>query len=79
MTEVSEFVRVVSTVARVTSVDEENEDFPLVEVVKPSGRRGVYRLSTIGRQRDQGKAAEKYRSMGGEVRSLRDGSCDPSR
>jgi hypothetical protein len=65
--EVGEYIRVLSTVARVVSVDEDSEEFPLVEVVKPSGRHGVYRLGSIGRVRDQGEAAERFRKMGGEV------------
>ena len=61
-----EYVRVVSMVARVVSVDVESEEFPIVEVVKPSGRRGVYRLCALGRVRDQGEAAERFRRMAGE-------------
>ena len=67
--EAGDYVRIVSLVVRVVSVDEESEEFPLVEVVKPSGRHGVYRLGTVGRVRDQGNAAERFRAMGGEVGS----------
>ena len=65
--EPGEFVRVASMVVRVTSVDGGSEEFPLVEVLYPSGRKGAYGLATIGRVRDQGQAAERYRAMGGEV------------
>ena len=62
-----DYVRVVSMVARVISVDVESEDYPLVEVVKPSGRTGVYRMGTLGGVRDQGAAAERFRKMGGSM------------
>ena len=65
--DVGEYVRVMSTVARVVSVDIGSEEYPIVEVVKPSGRRGVYRLGALGRVRDQGEAAERFRRMGGEL------------
>ena len=65
--EPGEFVRVLSTVVRVTSVDGGSDEFPLIEVLYPSGRKGAYGLATIGRVRDQGQAAERYRAMGGEV------------
>jgi len=63
--EPGEFIRVVSTVARVVSVDEESEEFPLVEVVKPSGRHGVYRLGTLGRVLDQGEDGGRYGIVAG--------------
>ena len=63
--EAGEFVRVVSTVAMVVAADTESEEWPVVEVLYPSGRRGAYRLATIGRVRDQGQAAERYRARGG--------------
>ncbi|NOQ53696.1 MAG: hypothetical protein GQ558_03720 [Thermoplasmata archaeon] len=62
-----EFVRVVSSVVLVLDVDGETEEFPLLEVEYPSGRKGIYRLAHVGRVRDQGQAAEKYVSMGGKV------------
>ena len=62
-----EFVRVMSSVVRVLDVDEESEEFPLLEVEYPSGRKGVYRLAHLGRVRDQGQAEEKYVSMGGKL------------
>jgi len=65
--EPGEFIRVVSTVVRVLSVYVDSEEFPLVEVLYASGRRGLYRLSTIGRVLDQGDAAERFRRMGGDM------------
>ena len=62
-----EFVRVVSSVVRVLDVDEVSEEFPLLEVEYPSGRKGTYRLAHVGRVRDQAQASEKYLSMGGKL------------
>jgi len=62
-----EYIRVTSMVVRVLSVDEGSEEFPLVDVLFPSGRKNVYRLGTIGRVRDQEQAAERFLAMGGEA------------
>jgi hypothetical protein len=67
--EPGEFIRIESMVVRVLSVDRESEDFPMVEVVFPSGRRGIYMMANVGGVRDQGKAAERYCSKGGKVES----------
>lgn len=69
-----EFIRVVSAVVRVLSVDRESEEFPLVEVEFPSGRKGVYRLGSLGRVRDQAKAATRFHGI---MTESDEGSDDP--
>jgi hypothetical protein len=62
-----EFVRVVSSVVWVLDVDEEAEEFPLLEVKYASGRKGTYRLAHVGRIKDQEWAVEKFASLGGDL------------
>jgi hypothetical protein len=61
--EPGEFVKVVTQVAVVVSVDVGSEEWPVVEVRFPSGRTGAYGFSTRGRVTDQAGAAERFRRM----------------
>ena len=63
--EPGEFLKVVTRVAMVVSVDGDSEEWPVVEVRFPNGRTGAYRFYTLGRAIDQARAAERFRQMGG--------------
>ncbi len=61
--EPGEFVKVMSRIAVVVSVDAECEEWPVAEVRFPNGRTGVYRCSSLGRFVDEGRARERFREM----------------
>lgn len=60
-----DLVRAFSNLARVVEVDGDSEEYPLVEVEYASGRRGVYRLSALGRVADPASAETRFRGTAG--------------